>query len=151
MTWDGLPIASEPPFGATVIVTRPVSIGTIELLCLHRHRLPADGDWAWGPPSGCRFPGEDIGVTARRELAEETSIVVDLARLIDVPGVAGDWTTFTLGVPFGTVVTLSDEHDRSVWLTPEAALALVAPEVVRQQIRVALTRLGLAIPPDGNG
>ena len=65
-TWDGLPVAGEPPFGATVVVLRRLP-GRTEFLLLHRrHNGPTfQGDWAWGPPSGARWPGEAVDRSRR--------------------------------------------------------------------------------------
>src|SRR5918996_2326384 len=75
-TWDGLPVSSDKPYGATVIVWREVE-GEREFLLLHR-RAPGgpdfEGEWAWTPPAGARLPGESIDETARRELREETGL-----------------------------------------------------------------------------
>ena len=75
MTYDGLPVSREPPHGATVLV---LSRGPTEwrYLVLHRaHRgLDLDGDWAWTPPAGARFPNENIAVCAARELREESGV-----------------------------------------------------------------------------
>ena len=77
-TWDGKPIASEPPYGAMVLVYR-MNGEQPEFLILHRAQLGPDfeGDWAWTPPSGARQPGETIEECARRELWEEAGLRVD--------------------------------------------------------------------------
>lgn len=74
-TWDGKPVAAEPPFGASIIVCRKAGEGH-EFLVLHRGQQGPDfsGDWAWTPPSGARYPGESIYDCARRELREETGL-----------------------------------------------------------------------------
>ena len=68
-TWDGLPISPEAPFGASIIVYRSGPQG-IEFLLLHRaHQGPDyEGDWAWTPPAGARWPNEPVDECARREL-----------------------------------------------------------------------------------
>lgn len=63
-TWDGLPVAPEPPHGACVVVRRAAG----EYLVLHRAHLGRDfaGDWAWTPPAGSRQPGEPVLAAALR-------------------------------------------------------------------------------------
>lgn len=69
-TWDGKPVAENPPHGVMVVCWRgsPAS----ELLILHRAHNGADyeGDWAWTPPSGARAPSEGIIECARRDVIE---------------------------------------------------------------------------------
>ncbi|MGH7468575.1 MAG: NUDIX domain-containing protein [Longimicrobiales bacterium] len=91
-TWDGKPIATEPPFGATVMVYRTTSSGR-EFLLLHRaHRgLEYEGDWAWTPPAGARYPNEPIEACALRELREEAGLQATLRRLDHPPR---DWAIF---------------------------------------------------------
>ena len=83
-TWDGQPIADDPPHGVTIVVHRRGAVG-YEVLVLHRARHGPDyvGDWAWTPPAGCRLPSEDVDVCARRELYEEAGLVLPLCRLED--------------------------------------------------------------------
>jgi len=52
-------MSGEPPFGALIVVYRRTQEAT-EFLVLHRaHAGPEfQGDWAWGPPSGMREPGD---------------------------------------------------------------------------------------------
>lgn len=81
-TWDGKPISPDPPYGASIIVYRPSAKGR-RFLILHRaHRGPAyEGEWAWTPPSGARYPGEPVEQCAQRELAEETGLRLSLQRV----------------------------------------------------------------------
>ena len=74
-TWDGQLISQEKPHGVTVVVYRG-NADTLEFLILHRaiNGLDYEGNWAWTPPSGARFPGEDVEACARRELMEETGL-----------------------------------------------------------------------------
>ena len=135
-TWDGLPIAAEWPRGAAVVVWR-AGVDGIELLLLHRaHEGPEyEGDWAWTPPTGARFPGEDVFVCAARELHEEAGLDLPMTRLdADEP-----WARFVAEAPLDAVVTMHDaEHDRYEWVTPEVALSRVAPEPVLDGLRKAL-------------
>lgn len=130
-TWDGLPVSKEPPFGAAVVVYRRRG-ELLEFLVLHRGHEGADyeGDWAWGTPSGARFPGEDIQRCATRELAEETS----LSLLIEPLSCDGNWYIYRAEAPADAEITLSEEHDRYIWLPLDEAAKIISPEHVRQQI-----------------
>ncbi|CAA9545939.1 MAG: hypothetical protein AVDCRST_MAG33-418 [uncultured Thermomicrobiales bacterium] len=141
-TWDGLPVSPEPPFGAAIIVYRRPRPGAIELLVLHRRAATDDQvDWAWGPPSGARWPGEPIGETARRELREETGLA-RYPRPVVTSGT--DWPVFTIEIDTGAAIMLSGEHDRYAWLSPASALEVSGPDLVRDQIRTVLSTIDLS-------
>lgn len=142
-TWDGLPIAADSPRGAMVVVRRAGSEGE-QFLLLHRHHHGPDhvGDWAWTPPAGARLPGEAILQGAVRELGEEAGLAdVDL-RPVDL---SGGWALFAAEVDPTTPIVIDCEHDRYDWLGSQAALALLAPDIVAQAFRrasvVALPKL----------
>src|SRR5690606_39527961 len=79
-TWDGLPVSREKPYGATVVVYRRVGERYLYLILHRKHEGPDyEGDWAWGPPAGCRLPGEPIDDCACRELWEETGLRLPLS------------------------------------------------------------------------
>ena len=98
-TYDGLPIAQDPPHGAAIIVRRPApdAPGGREYLVLHRAHHGPDyaGDWAWTPPSGSRQPGEPVLGAALRELAEETGLEAAAADLQAID-LSGPWVRFRL-------------------------------------------------------
>src|SRR5689334_8450153 len=104
ITWDGLPIAQEPPFGAVVVVFRDGGSGC-ELLLLHRAHSGPDysGDWAWTPPSGARLPGEPIEACARRELGEETGLSLQLTH---TDCGSEDWPVYIAEAPLDAHVVL---------------------------------------------
>lgn len=140
-TWDGLPISPEPPFGAAIIVYRRVAGDAVDLLMLHRRHVAHDtADWAWGPPSGCRLPGEDPDATARRELAEETGLDLNPSPVI---GPFDDWRAYAVEIDPDTRISLSPEHDRFEWLPIGDAIRRASPEIVRRQLRTVLRTLGL--------
>lgn len=131
-TWDGESISAEPPTGAAIVVYRRTG-AAIEYLLLHRaHHGPAyDGDWAWGPPSGCRYPGEPVADCAARELHEETGLrlVLDATDLGST-----DWALYLGQAPGDATIQLSAEHDRFLWLLLDAATVRTAPDAVRASL-----------------
>jgi len=131
-TWDGEPISPSPPYGATIVVYRRIDAAP-EFLTLHRrHNGPKfAGDWAWGPPSGARYPHEPIVECAARELREETGL-----DLVLQPTEAGsaDWSVFLAEAPVGAEIKLSEEHDRIAWLSLAEVIRQVAPDLVRAQV-----------------
>jgi len=138
-TWDGEPVSPDPPFGASVVVYRRRA-GALEFLVLHRaHGVAAEGDWAWTPPSGARYPGEAIGDCATRELAEESGL-----RLTLLPTDLGgpEWRVYAAEAPEGADVRLSEEHDGFLWLPAPVAAARCLPTVVGASI--AAVAAGLA-------
>jgi 8-oxo-dGTP pyrophosphatase MutT (NUDIX family) len=133
-TWDGLPISSEAPFGASIVVYRQGADG-IEFLILHRaHNGPTyEGDWAWTPPAGARLPGETIDECARRELREETGLT--LAVQATDRG-SESWAIYHAEATADQAVMLLDvEHDRYEWVTLEVALTRCLPEVVSASVQ----------------
>jgi 8-oxo-dGTP pyrophosphatase MutT (NUDIX family) len=135
-TWDGQEIAPEPPFGATVVVYREMP--ELEVLLLHRaHRGPDyEGDWAWTPPAGSRWPGEAIDDTARRELREEAGMTLSIE---PTPHGTADWVVYVAKALPTHGVRLDDpEHDRYAWLSPAAALTRVRPEAPHEALERAI-------------
>ena len=141
-TYDGLPIAQDPPHGAAVIVHRRGPLG-LELLILRRaHTGPAPegephiaGDWTWTPPAGARLPGEPVGLCAQRELLEETGLVLPLR--LTAAG-SPHWRVFTALARPDAQVVLDDEHDAYEWVDLDEALRRCRPQLVADQIRVAM-------------
>lgn len=145
-TWDGLPVAPEPPFGATILVYRR---SPSRLLMLHRahHGPDFDGDWAWTPPAGSRLPGEDIAACAARELHEEAGISAVGMVPVDLVPIdlgADRWKHYGVELPATVEVRLVDpEHDRFEWLPVGVALARVTPDWVRADLAALCQRLDL--------
>lgn len=145
-TWDGKPIASEPPIGALILVYR-VKAARPECLVLHRaHNGPEyEGDWAWTPPSGARQPGETIEECVARELFEEAGLRVKASPAgtpVTTTGVS-HWTVFYVRVRSNERVTLRDEeHDRFEWVSLEEVLTRCRPAQVTEGIEFALRTLG---------
>jgi ADP-ribose pyrophosphatase YjhB (NUDIX family) len=139
-TYDGLAITRDPPFGASVVVYRRGE-ASIEFLLLHRaHQGPDyEGDWAWTPPAGARWPGEHPDDGARRELKEETGLALPLQRTAH--GTA-DWLVYRAEASLVSTVVLGAEHDRYAWLSAEEASARCAPEQVAAQILFVARQLG---------
>ncbi len=138
-TWDGTPVAEEPPHGAVVVCLRDAG-STTEVLLLHRAHDPVgDGDWAWTPPSGARRPGEPIDACARRELLEETGIDMNPSPV----DTNRDWAIFVAVVPETVDVTLDCEHDRYEWVGLDEATRRCRPPVVAQGVRLAAAAIRL--------
>ena len=128
------PISDEPPYGAMTVVYRH-NAGGLEYLLLHRpYGAGYEGDWAWGPPAGGRFPGEGADACAARELLEETGL--DLAVRWAVAG-SPEWSIYLAEAPEGAGVRLSEEHDRYAWLPLDRAAARVLPMRVRDSLVAA--------------
>jgi len=140
-TWDGEPVSPTPPYGATVVVYRRAG-GQPRFLLLHRRpRGPeSGGDWAWGPPSGARYPGEAVDRCAERELLEETGLRLPLRR---TEAGSAHWAVFLAEAPADAGVVLSAEHGRSAWLSLAEAAEVVAPRSVRAQVIEAARLLGV--------
>ena len=139
-TWDGEPIASEAPYGATVVVYRTTA-SDAEFLLLHRAQGGPgyDGDWAWTPPAGARQPGETIEACARRELMEETGLCADVRR---TEHGTKDWAVYWAESGSEAEVVLRDaEHDRFAWVPLAEALRRCRPERVGQQIELVAAHL----------
>ncbi len=134
------PISDEPPYGAMTVVYRRGAVG-LEYLLLHRpYASEYEGDWAWGPPAGGRFPGEDVESCAAREMWEETGLDLPVRRA-DV--VSSDWPIYLAEAPADAQVHLSHEHDRYEWLPLEQAAARVLPERVRASLIAAARELAV--------
>ena len=138
-TWDGHPISPEPPHGAMIVVYR-CSEGRPEFLLLHRRHNGADyeGDWAWTPPSGARYPGEPVDGCARRELEEETGLILQPTR---VSTGSAEWPAYVVEVSADTPIQLCPEHDRYVWLPFDETSSRLAPAVVRDNFATAASTL----------
>ncbi len=141
-TWDGIPVSKDSPHGAAVVVYRRGG-QQLEFLVLHRNIYGPEyeGDWAWGPPSGARQPGESVDQCAAREMLEETGLALSVRR-IDTD--SSDWAFYTAEAPPQAQVRLSVEHDRCAWLPLDQAAALVTPERVRAQLVAAAQVIGRA-------
>jgi 8-oxo-dGTP pyrophosphatase MutT (NUDIX family) len=145
-TWDGLPISEELPHGVTVVVYRWVG-GRLEVLLLHRaHRGPAyEGDWAWTPPAGSRFPGEPVEACARRELREEAGLELELR-----PTGCGSaaWYVCAAQAPPEAAVTVAHdpEHDRFAWVPAGEAVARCRPAVVAESLACVVALIGQGGP-----
>jgi 8-oxo-dGTP pyrophosphatase MutT (NUDIX family) len=96
---------------------------------MHRaHNGPDyEGDWAWTPPAGSRFPDEPIDTCAVRELAEETGLS---GALRAVRGCDSDWALFQLDCEAPPDVSLDAEHDRYEWVTLSEARLRCRPQVI---------------------
>jgi 8-oxo-dGTP pyrophosphatase MutT (NUDIX family) len=133
-TRDGLDVSSERPHGVMVVVYRDTDSGT-EVLLLHRAGLPNSGDWAWTPPSGARFPGEELAACSERELREETGIVANVMPVL-VDEV--EWALFAARIGPGLNLRLNEEHDELEWVPANEAIERCRPAVVRNGLSTVL-------------
>lgn len=131
---------SAKPNGAMVAVFSQSPEGRRYLLLHNVDYAPGQtGDWAWGSPSGCVEPEEDISACAARELLEETGI-----RATPVPVVTESigWAVFFLEVPWGTRVELSPtEHNDFAWVTLDDAFTMCQPEQLAASLRTAVAAI----------
>ncbi|HET6910620.1 MAG TPA: NUDIX domain-containing protein [Mycobacteriales bacterium] len=127
-TYDGLPISRTPPFGASIVVSCFID-GHRRYLLLHRaHEGPNyEGDWAWTPPAGSRFPGESVDACAARELAEETGLSGVLRA---IPDSDHDWALFALDLEIQPEIRLDQEHDRYEWVSLADARLRCRPDAI---------------------
>lgn len=145
-TWDGLPVANEPPYASCVVVWR-TGRNAREFLVLHRLApggIDFEGDWAWTPPSGARQPGETPDEAAARELREETGLSLPLVRLADAP--SDEVALYTAELAVDAEVVLDAEHDRATWLPIDEAVRLCLPPRVAECLTVVASSL-----PDWRG
>lgn len=128
--------AGEVSYGATVVVYRRAP--EVEVLVLHRSAGGAafEGDWAWTPPAGTRFPAEPIDHCAARELHEKLGLDLQ-PQPVEKANEAG-WAIYVLEVRPDAAIELDDEHDRYEWLRPDQAAERCSPRIVGDSIAVAL-------------
>ena len=140
-TWDSKSVSNEPPFGASIIVYR-ISASSLEFLILHRAHKGVDfeGDWAWTPPAGARFPKENMKKCALRELKEETGLELKVQK---TNFGTKDWVVFMTEAYIDTQVIIDSEHDRFEWMNISTATNHCRPNRVAKQIKyVAKAILG---------
>ena len=128
--------AGDRPFGAAVIVYRRTP--QLEVLLLHRAAEGPDyeGDWAWTPPAGARFPAEPIDDCAARELHEEIGLDF-VPELVEVAQTTG-WAIYAAEVSSDVPIQLDSEHDRYERLAVAAAVERCLPASVAESISRAL-------------
>jgi 8-oxo-dGTP pyrophosphatase MutT (NUDIX family) len=139
-TWDGVPVAREPPYACCVVVWRDGDRGR-EFLVLHRAHFGSGfgGDWAWTPPSGARQPGEPPDEAAARELREEAGLELPFAPVEPPP--SDEVALYVAQAPRDADVRLDAEHDASRWLPLAEAAALCLPAEVAACLDAAAAAL----------
>lgn len=131
-------MAGDRPGGATIVVYRRQP--ELQVLLLHRAHSGPDyeGDWAWTPPAGARFPAEPIEHCAARELHEEVGLDANPRFVAETES---GWAIHVLELPAGAGIELDDEHDRYEWVAPGDARNRCLPVVVGDSITTALRSL----------
>lgn len=126
--------AGDDPHGATVVVFRRAP--DLQVLLLHRAAVEPDfdGDWAWTPPAGARFPAEPIDECAARELHEESGLDVE-----PIPvDLTGRWAVYAAEVAPASPIDLDEEHDRYEWVPAAQAAHRYLPPVVSNAVNTAI-------------
>lgn len=110
---------------------------------------------SWGLPKGHAEPGEDLVVTALREVKEETGYhlegigglrdnFADTSLYEPKPGVWKRVVIFLATTPLDPdEFQRSAEHDDHAWLRPDEAVARCDHDALRRTLRLAQDRLGL--------
>lgn len=131
--------AADAPFGAAIVVYRRTP--ELEVLLLHRAAGGPDheGDWAWTPPAGARFPAEPIDDCAARELHEEIGVELS-PRPVAVDEATG-WAIYVSEVPPAVPIQLDAEHDRYEWQPVAASVGRCLPVSVGESIDRAMAGL----------
>ncbi len=123
------------------------------VLLIRRGRPPRAGEWSI--PGGHLQPGETVEQAARREIAEETGIVLGPLLLVAVVDLMerdrrGHLQRHHLLVDFaahavGGSLRAGDDAAEACWLAPVEALERVAWGRTREVIREGLRRLGVPL------
>jgi 8-oxo-dGTP diphosphatase len=154
-----------PPFAVTVdLVIFTVRDGRLHVLLVKRGEAPFKNQWAL--PGGFVRPHEDLGTAAVRELAEETSLVVDDVHLEQLATygapkrdprmrvVSVAWLVLAADLPSPTAGT--DAADAS-WRPVDDALAgrlafdhaqIIGDGVERARAKLEYSSLGASFCPD---
>ncbi|HWB68100.1 MAG TPA: NUDIX hydrolase [Mycobacteriales bacterium] len=92
------------------------------LLLVRRGHAPSAGTWSL--PGGRVEPGETPAAAAAREVQEETGLVVEIGRLIDVVDL-GDYEVHDFEAqPIGGQLQAGDDASDVKWCTPDELDAL---------------------------
>jgi 8-oxo-dGTP pyrophosphatase MutT (NUDIX family) len=125
-------ITRESPDGA--------SAAPLEYLVVHRPRYDD-----WSLPKGKAEPGESLEETARREVAEETGMQVELGEVLPTseyvdrhgrPKVVHYWRMTAVGTD---AFTPNDEVDRTRWITAAEAATLLSYQHDRRLVAAVET------------
>ena len=140
--------AGVPVQAAGGVVTRAGRGGTLEYLVVHRPRYDD-----WSLPKGKLEPGESPPEAARREVAEETGVLVELGEALPTseyvdrhgrPKVVHYWRMTPVGT---TPWEPGEEVDEMRWITAAEAATLLTYEHDRRL--VAAVDDGPSNPPNG--
>jgi 8-oxo-dGTP pyrophosphatase MutT (NUDIX family) len=126
------------------VVARSTASGALAFLVVHRPRYDD-----WSVPKGKLEPGESLEETARREIEEETGIIVELGAKLDAveytdrhgrPKIVHYWRMTPVG---RTAWEPNDEVDEVRWIAAAEAATLLSYEHDR--------RLIATVAGDGDG
>lgn len=110
------------------------------LLALRRSKTDPTRPLTWDLPGGEVEFGEDLAESIKREVREEAGISLPAVTLLDVLGWINPegeyWISigYTAEVPQDAQVTLSFEHDRFEWLSPEEFLTRDSSERIKRYL-----------------
>ncbi|MCY3562015.1 MAG: NUDIX domain-containing protein [bacterium] len=135
---EGYDPRSFTPFAVTVDIVLMTVVGhALKVLLIQRGQPPYEG--AWALPGGFVQPEEDLADAAARELAEETGIEADRARLLQL-GAYGrpgrDPRMRVVTVAYGAVVARLEQAPRGGGDAAHAELVAVA-DVQSDRLRLA--------------
>ena len=109
-----------------------------KVLTLRRSKTDPNRPFTWDIPGGDVEYGEDLTEAIKREVREESGIVLESLTLIDVIGFTipdGEyWVSigYFARVPQDTAVTISWEHDQFEWVTKEELIARKTTDRIRR-------------------
>jgi len=125
---------NQPKISTKTIVVREDG----KLLALRRSKTCPRRPFSWDLPGGDVEFGEELEVSAKREVQEEAGLAVSEIALLDVVGfVAKDghyWATvaYVTHVPQDAEVSISWEHDQFEWIPREEFLARESTDRIKR-------------------
>jgi ADP-ribose pyrophosphatase YjhB (NUDIX family) len=139
--------APAPPIRPQLAVSAAIFRGP-DVLLVRRAHPPGQG--LYSLPGGRVEFGESLAVALQREVAEETSLGIEIVALAGIrevlpsPGQPGHYVVLSYAARWlaGDPV-LNDEHDDVRWMPPDAIARLPVTEGLIPILAAARLRLGL--------